>query len=459
MYRKNLIFSKKSTHIAAYRNGFFWGIGNGLLGSTLVTFLLMDICGTRDFQKIGLPVAWIIAAPRLAGLFRMSAPFLIDHFGTRKWFCVILYLIAPMLLGGIPLLVPLLMEFHSVSVSIVAIVSIWCIYHLLEYLATTAFWSWFGDLVPAQIRGRFIAVRERWLLLGQILGIILVTQYMFFLNTTNLAQWEQYLVPALSGAVLLVLSAVPLITVPEVPWKKSDFNLKKRLRQIFLPMTNRRFLLFCFFGCWINIANGLTQSPQTIANKELFPPLVFGMIPPFLLVLFLINANRFGQFIISPRTGKLIDCFGNAPVMMICMAIVSSGSIFYFFATKSQPWWIVGAWIVWIFWVGVNIGISNLSLALTPREERTAYLAFYFAVTTAVLALATIGGGALFDLFRTTTFFIPGIHEKWSWSELSFLLSALFRFLSVFILWGIMRLEMKKTKDVNPGKIDTIKDV
>ncbi|MDR1959170.1 MAG: MFS transporter [Planctomycetaceae bacterium] len=415
-------------------NGFLWGVGNGALGSTLLIYLIMDIADASNFQEIGLPVAWIIAAPRLAGVFRISTPILIDWVNSRKRVCLIFFTTASLILGFIPVFVPLLMRLKLVTSAIFLIILLWCIYHLLEYMATTAMWSWFGDMIHLKIRGRFIAVRERHILTGQMLGMVVTTAYMSSIGNRLEHNWEKNLGPALFGCVFLCSSAIPLVKIPEIPWKKRSFQFCERFTQIFKPCSDIRFLRLCLFGSLINFANGMSQSSQNIAHKTILPDPVFNFIPQFVCVLLLMNFCRLGQITVSPMFGKLIDRFGNLRIMRICMAIVASGSFFYFFAMRSTPWWIVGAWFVWIFWVGINVGVVNLLITYAPPGERTSYLAFYFALTAVVLAFATLGGGYLFDLCAGTQFRIPAIQEQWSWSELSFILSGLLRLLAIPLL-------------------------
>ena len=56
--------------------------------------------------------------------------------------------------------------------SLVALIVLWCLYHLLQYLATVALWSWLADVAPRPIRGRFLGRRERWIVAGQAVAAI-----------------------------------------------------------------------------------------------------------------------------------------------------------------------------------------------------------------------------------------------------------------------------------------------
>ncbi len=123
---------------------------------------------------------------------------------------------------------------------------------------------------------------------------------------------------------------------------------------------------------------------------------------------------RLGQLSISPALGRMCDRIGNKSVMLICLVLTAQGPLFYFFSTARAPWWFVGAWIVWIAYAGLNIGLPNLMLKLAPGQSsgatgsasasNTPYIAAYFTVTGLCYAANTILGGWLFDRYGTSSF-------------------------------------------------------
>ena len=146
-------------------NGAIWAVGNGLTSTMLVVYLAMDL----DTGGIALGVSFILAMPNLVGVLRLAAPAMIARLGDRKRFCVGAFLAAAVVLLAVPWVgVPGLLP--SGRVAMVALVVLWCVYHLLQYLATVALWSWLADLVPRRIRGRFLGRRERWMVAGQAGG-------------------------------------------------------------------------------------------------------------------------------------------------------------------------------------------------------------------------------------------------------------------------------------------------
>jgi MFS family permease len=137
------------------------------------------------------------------------------------------------------------------------------------------------------------------------------------------------------------------------------------------------------FGCWFSFFNGLTQAAQNIYPRDV---LGLGVLPMSLLR----TGMRVGQLVITPAVGRAADRRGNRWVLAVSQALVGAGPLFFLLATPERPWWIVGAWVVWIAYAGTNVCLPNLALALSPVHDRTAHLAAHFALTS--LAYAGMAG-------------------------------------------------------------------
>ena len=90
--------------------------------------------------------------------------------------------------------------------------------------------------------------------------------------------------------------------------------------------------------------------------------------------------------------------------MIGSVLVIGQAPLFYFLATPQQPWWVAGAWVVGIAWLGLNIGQPNLMLKLAPQHANTSYIAVWFTLTGLSVAAAMILGGVLFDRCQGVTF-------------------------------------------------------
>jgi predicted MFS family arabinose efflux permease len=119
-------------------------------------------------------------------------------------------------------------------------------------------------------------------------------------------------------------------------------------------------------------------------------------------------ALRAGQWLAGPGVGRTADRAGNRPIMAAGLLLIAQGPLFYALATPQQPWWVAGAWACWIAWVGLNIGLPNLVLGLSPRRADTPYIAVWLATTGFCHFLSTVWGGSLLDRYGQQTFVCLG---------------------------------------------------
>jgi len=384
-----------------YRSAVLYAISTGLTSSTLVIYLIFGLSAPR----IALGVALIKAAPNLAGLLRLVTPALIQRLGDRKRFCTGAYVLSGLVLLVLPLAaVPGWLP--SASKSLLAVVLLWCAYHVLEYLGSVALWSWIGDLVPWRTRGRFLGRRERWMVAGQaaamlVAGLFSYCWYEAFPKDDCPAMaWIAYAVPAGLGAFCLIASTAFLLRTPH-PSPRQDAAVRTTLAALLAPFADRRFVRLLCFGCWFSFFNGVTQAAQ-----EMYPIRVLEIA--LLTSLAMRMGTRVGQFAISPWMGRLADRFGNRRVMMACLPIVATGTLFFMAATPHEWAWVAGAWVVWIAYAGVNVCLPNLMLRLSPGPARTAYVAAYQTASGLSVAASILLGGLAADYLRHEAFILFG---------------------------------------------------
>ena len=317
----------------AYANGAIWALGNGLFTSTLIIYMAMEF----RVPQGGLGIGLILAAPQLAGLLRLAAPSLIGRRCDRKQFCLTTFLLRALVLFVLPWAAAP-GRLPSPGMSLAALVAMWCVYQVLEYLGTVALWSWFADLAPAVIRGRFLGRREGWMNAGQAAGMVAAAVFLWTLQKLwpQGPQWTGYAAAACAGAFAMLAALAPLALIPRVvvsPAARGGVPLSALL----VPLADRRFLGLLAFGCWLSFCHGAIETPLAV-----FPYRALNL--GLWAMLWLKTGLRLGQMAIAPRVGRWIDCWGNRPAMAVSLAVVAQASLFYFLATPARPWWIVGAW-------------------------------------------------------------------------------------------------------------------
>lgn len=379
----------------AHVNGALWSLGNGLTTGNLVSYLAQDL-GAKGFQ-----VGLILALPSLVGLLRLAAPALIRRLGSARAACLACLGVSYTLLLGLPGVSQaegILPGWSPLGV----LIGLVCVHQLFEYLGSVALWAWFGQLVPATIRGRYFARRQVWQLVVLIPAAVGAG---WFADAWKQAHperaWLAFAVPNALGALALLASLAPLAAMPAGlparrpvsgasparPGREPSHSARRPWHWALAEPAFRRLVVF---GCWVGLFNGLTQAAQ---GRFPYDVLDLGVLPMQVMLV----GMRLGQLALSPLVGRFSDRFGNRPALILGQAAVALGPVFFWAATPAEPYWIAGAWVLWSAFVVLNICLPNLLLKLSPGGSDPGYIATYFALSTLVYALGTLGGGRLLD--------------------------------------------------------------
>lgn len=375
----------------ASANGFLWAIGNGLATTSLVIYLALQL-GANDLH-----ISLILAAAPLVGLLRQFAPLIVGRVIARKTFCIRCYLASCVALSLLPILSqPDFLPAKWISMAV--LVSLWSVYHLLEYLGTVALWSWLGDAAPASIRGRFLGVRERYLTGGRILGMLIASGVTSWWREAFPFEyrWLGFAVVAICGAAVMAAATFPLAKMPsfEARNDKSHLRFVTALWRLIQPLKDGPFARLVLFGSWLGVSAGLTQTAQ-----YKYPINVLGISLSVYL------AARSGMFLAQslsgPWVGNWIDRFGSKRLMLLSTLIVATGPLFFFMATPEHWQWYLLAWVVWVWFVVLNIGLYYLILKFSGAGRRTEYVATYETCTGFAYGAGALAGGLLTEYLST----------------------------------------------------------
>lgn len=379
-------------------NGVLWSIGNGLTTGALIYYLALDLGAD------GLMLGLLLALPAAVSIFQLAAPRLIRWRGSPKRLCFEAFGASYILLALLPFLL-----MHSGNLSrerVWTMILLFCGHQLLEFVGTVALWTWFADLVPLQVRGRYFGRRQIWQL--------------WFLNPTLLASgmfadwWREsfpkermpgYAVVTGVGATFLLISLLPLARMPWTPAGSADTT--KRLpgwRRLIAPIVDRRFRWLVLYACWLSFFNGLTQVAQSRYPWEV---LGLGLLPLALMRI----SMRLGQIGTAAIAGPVSDRIGNRPVLIVAQFLVATGPLFYFIASDAtilSPYWITGAYLLWSAYAAINICRPNLMLKLAPPETKADYIAVMLAASSVAYAASSVVGGLWFDYLRDAGPFTVG---------------------------------------------------
>lgn len=376
----------------AHAQGALWSVGNGLTSGPFVSYLAQDL--RADARQLAL----ILAMPALVGALRLAAPWLMRRRGGTKPVAIGSLLAAYSLIWAVP---ALLFGPHRPDL-LPALVAVICAHQLCEYIGLVAVSAWLAELLPRRIRGRYLGRRNAWQVGTMIPFAAAGAWYADHVRNTATSVAEKtqaYTAPFAVGAALLLLSILPLARMKSARSPRERPIEPLPFRSLALHRPFRRLLMY---GCWLSLFNGLVQSPQNI-----FPSRVLHLSVTTMVAMHVVT--RAGQLLLSNPLGRACDRYGNRPVMIVCQLIVATSGLFYLWSTPQQWGWVIGAWIAFAFYAGINVGIPSLTYKLASRAEVAAFIAVYYALTGVVYATATLIGGDLFERFRSETFEVGGM--------------------------------------------------
>ncbi len=365
-----------------------WSAGNALTSGTPIYFLSMEL-GAKNTE-----VGVLLALPTLLGVFRLLAPWVIYRTGGDvKRACLGMMSASYLVAMAIPA-VAYYAKSPGFEYPLLALIALLCIHQTLEYLGLVALYAWLGELVPARIRGAYFGARQFWQLAIEIPVILLSG---IFIDRWGAAFHEQkltgYALTLGVGVLCLLASLVALLRLAK-PLRHVTNRLPAKgywaWREILTPFTDRRFRRLLYYGCWFSTFNGLTASPQQTYPRGILNLGVFDMN-------LMRTGMRLGQFALSRPLGMLCDRIGHRPVLVVSQLFVAAGPLFFLIATPAHPYWIAGAFLLWSWYVGLNVGLPSLMLKLAPRGASSPYVAAYFGVTGTCYAAASIIGGYALD--------------------------------------------------------------
>jgi MFS family permease len=424
----------------AHLNAGLWGLGNGLVSTTLASYL------ARQLGAEGLAFGLIFASQHIAGGLRLFTPWILNWVGSRKWFAVGAFTISCLLLLMLP---GICQPGHPAdqTFKLRAFVALWGGWHLAMFVGAIALWSWIGDLVSSPVRGKFIGVRQSWLMIGQIAGMLAAAWFASWYPTwnTTATRWHTLSWPALAGGWCMLLAVLPLVWMPDV---KLVMPQRDYAGQLWAAMTDRRFRPLLAFWCYAGLVNGVSQAVQ-----GLYPVVVLKL--PISTTLAMVAAMHLGQILLSPLLGYLADRGNSRTIMIVSQVLVSIALFFFPFVATSTadgspiPYGMWFAHGLWIAYSGLNVCLPHLMLKLSPGENSPPYISTFYGLSGLAIALSSIVCGQWFDSLDRT--------YQWDLGALSLDRFELFLYLGAILrLTSVVWLCLLPREAATSAKIDAV---
>ncbi len=357
---------------------------------------LASAFGANDFV-FGL--MW--ALPVFASLAQLYASYLIEKTGKNRK----IFLIFGIIQRGIWLIVALL---PYLVPEVLAHTRIWFMVVILTLSSIAAtfvnagFYSFFADMVPMGIRGRYISFRSRiCTIFSMISGLA--------------AAWVLDSIPGFPGYTLVfavasvfgVLDIVVFFWVDTPPIKQNSSN-SSVIAGLKLMYSDKKVLNYIlFWSIWsfaINLSSPFfTKYTIEVQGLSFTQIIIFGQI-----------ACNVVTILALPLWGRALDRYGSKPVLFFSCTVTAILILVWFPADKGSvlPLFIFNA-LGGLVWCAGDIASQNMLLSHTPETGRSMVTSIYFVTNAIGSAIAFTLGGAFLEL--TKPFFSQANLSLFGW--------------------------------------------
>ncbi len=254
--------------------------------------------------------------------------------------------------------------------------------------------AWMQECIPVRLRGKYFGFRNRLLYLSLVVFMLAVSGLLAWLDGALLA-FQILFGGALVMRIVSVFAQQRMQTsvaghppTPEPPWQQ----------QLRLVRSDVMFMRYILFAAVIGFASTLFGPFYAVFMLEELH-LSAARINMLLLL------GVLGAAISFPAWGRLLDRFGNVPVMIVSLV---SWQLFNSLFVLVHPG---NTWLLYvihsaggIFSAGYGIGLFGLLLKLSPGGARTMGMALFVSLSSLTAALGPITGGYLLTAAQANGF-------------------------------------------------------
>lgn len=325
-------------------------------------------------------ISWLAAFPSLLGSFaQLISAWLGSHTGQRK--TIILFGVALQTMMWLPIIwLPYLLPAHAVSILIVCV----ALYFAGGHLATPAWNSLMGDLVPGCRRGRYFAYRGRLMCITTFAALVATGLMLHFGEIghhTRLAFSLSFTLAALAR----VYSALQLMRMHDPMPVPHRLDLPP-LAGIGLRL---RASPFARFTLSMTIMNFTVAIASPFFTVYMLRDLQFSYLQYMTSLAFAVLL----QFLTISAWGRLGDIFGNRLVLRVAGCLIPVFPVLWL--VSPNFWYILTLQALGgVCWAGFSLSASNYLYEVAVPQRRAIFSAVYN-----VLSSLAIFGGALLGGF------------------------------------------------------------
>ena len=232
-----------------------------------------------------------------------------------------------------------------------------------------------GSVVPIDIRGRYIATRQKVCTAASLLFGLCIA-FMLDYIPGFLSYTVVFGVGGIAGLIdILMYTGIKFSVIPNKP---EGFSLLASIKTCFTHSKMRNYLLFwTFWSFSINISGPFfNKYAIDVLSLSYMSIIIFGQI-----------VAQTMSFLVISRWGVFLDRYGSVPMMMISTISSTAIAFVWLLAVPGSVWPLfIFSFLGGIFWCANDAGMVNMQLSHTPSESRPAALAVYAVFTSVATA-------------------------------------------------------------------------
>lgn len=344
-----------------------WAVTAGMLGTVVTSgpvwsAFQRQILGANDFQ-LGL----LSAIPFAASALQIFISYAMEKRRNRRFMFLFLGLLGRsfwIVIG----LVPYLFPSFSVDLRIWLVV----VFVVMVYTGNGAvglgFGSLMGDLVPMRIRGSYFSVRQMISLASGVVCGLLISTMIDRVGRTG------YSIALVLAGITQLLDVACFFFIKWPPMAESEGDHTTFFAMIREVFSNKPFVkILVFYSIWLFSAN--IAGP--FWNVYMIEDLHMNFTQMSLYTQIISNVTT---VLIISRWGRLIDRYGNKPVLQMSALFIALSPLPWFFATPATTFFVLVSNIIsGSSWPVSDVCQQNLYLSHSPQVHRSMYIAVFLA--------------------------------------------------------------------------------
>lgn len=419
-----------------------WHVTTAWMFGAAWMYLTMGATLTRFAQLVGLRPFWfgvLAAMPWAGALMQLPSSYIIARFGHRKRILMvagILSRVTWVLIALIPWVLPnawwwpMMLVLRACS-------------SLSGHFMSPAVMSWFADLVPRRIRGRYFSRRNQ---LGRLVSLVASLVAATILDYYQ-GMGADVLLRAVSALLALggVMGIVDFLWLAPVPDVVHRPDRRQRFWTLFRePLRDRDFLHYLGYTATVTLGLGFIGQ---FVWLYLFDVLLLSNRAANVM---LVGVHLVVGYFAVPWWGRLQDRLGQKPTLVIAGLVIVPGAASWIFVTP-ENWWLgyIGVVASLVGWAGVELANFNILLGMSAsrkgQRQGSAFLAVNYVVVSLAGAVSGLFGGVVAHALEGWEGTLFG--WRLTYHGVLFLISGALRLLALLWLIGMHEPQAQSTRE------------